>query len=251
MPRGVRSISARKPSKTDRIVPSSSFSETLPVKPSVTTTSAAPSSSQRLSTLPAKFRSLAAMQRVRLLRRLVPLRRLLADGEQADLGPCDLEDLLREDRAHRRELEQMLRLRLRVRARVDQHRRPAHGRDDDSDRRPHHSRAAAVSRAATRPASRPCSPPRRRPPCPRGLPTCTRQRASCPASRGRPPPASRASRWPPSSRRARVPPGRSTKGRTAPAERRPSARRAHPRRSRPAHGRRRARRRPRGWEPCA
>ena len=233
LPRGVRSISARNPSNTERIVPSSSFSETLPVKPSVTTTSAAPSSSQRLSTLPAKLQVARGEQAVRLLRRLVSLPGLLADREQADLGPRDLEDLLREDRPHRRELEQVLRLRFRVRARVDQHRRPAHGRDDDGDRRPHHPRQppdleqrrrqhrARVPRrddggrvtAAHRPAR-------------------SHERAVRLAANGLRRLLVHLDDLA-SSRRARAPPGRSTTGRRAPAEQPPSARRARPRRSRP------------------
>ena len=51
---------SRSASSSVLIVPSSSFRQTLPVKPSVTTTSAAPSSSSRHSTLPSKCRSLAA-----------------------------------------------------------------------------------------------------------------------------------------------------------------------------------------------
>src|SRR5207302_2279395 len=61
-------------------------------------------------------------QLVRLESQLVSLLRLLADREQAYLRAGDLEDLLGEDRAHRRELEQVLRAAIRVRAGVDQDR---------------------------------------------------------------------------------------------------------------------------------
>ena len=77
---------SRSPSKTDWIVPSSSLRQTFPVKPSQTTTSPAPSSSSRLSTLPPKFRSLAREQLVRLERQLVALLGLLPDREQTHLG---------------------------------------------------------------------------------------------------------------------------------------------------------------------
>ena len=56
-------------SSSSLIVPSSSFSAMLPVKPSVTTTSAAPRSRSRLSALPAKLiAGVVAQQRVRLER---------------------------------------------------------------------------------------------------------------------------------------------------------------------------------------
>ena len=70
------------------IVPSSSFSATLPVKPSVTTTSAAPASRSRPSVLPAKLSSLAASSSCASSVELVALLRLLADREQADLAGC-------------------------------------------------------------------------------------------------------------------------------------------------------------------
>ena len=133
-------ISARSASSSVSIVPSSSFSATLPVKPSQTTTSAAPASRSRLSVLPPKLSSLAGEQRVRLERQLVPLLGLLADREQPHLGIGSSEDLLGEDRAHVRELEQVLGSRVGVGAGVEQHRRAALRRDRDGDRRPHHAR---------------------------------------------------------------------------------------------------------------
>ena len=76
---------------------------------------------------------------MRLERELVALLRLLADREQAHLGPFDVEDLVGEDRAHVRELEQVLRPRVRVRAGVEQDGRPLLRRDRHGDRGPHHA----------------------------------------------------------------------------------------------------------------
>ena len=59
LPDVVAVISSRRASSTSLIVPSSSFSAMLPVKPSVTITSAAPFNRSRLSALPAKFRELS------------------------------------------------------------------------------------------------------------------------------------------------------------------------------------------------
>ena len=70
---------------------------------------------------PANARSAAAEQLVRLERQLVALLVLLADREQPDLGLARAEDLLREDRAHVGELDEVLRSGVRIRARVDEH----------------------------------------------------------------------------------------------------------------------------------
>ncbi len=122
------------------IVPSSSFSAMLPVKPSVTTTSAAPRRRSRLSALPWKFRLLVvAEELVRLERQLVPFLVLLADREQADLGVPHVEDLLAEDGAHVGELEQVLGPRVGVRAGVEEDARAVARRDRDGDRGPHHA----------------------------------------------------------------------------------------------------------------
>ena len=67
------------------IVPSSSFSAMLPVKPSVTTTSAAPRSRSRLSALPREVEAALAQQRMRVEGQRVALLVLLADREQAHL----------------------------------------------------------------------------------------------------------------------------------------------------------------------
>ena len=138
-PRTDDSSSVRSASSRLRIVPSIVFSATLPVKPSVTTTSASPSSSRLLSMFPAKRSRARAEELVRLERQLVALLVLLADRHQPDLRPLDAEDLLGEDRAHVRELEQVLGAGVRVRARVDEHARAALRRDDDGDPRPVHA----------------------------------------------------------------------------------------------------------------
>ena len=73
-----------------RSAPSRAFSATLPVKPSVTMTSASPVSRSRPSTLPTKRTPGArGEQRVGLLDEGVPLGLLLADREQRDAGSAD------------------------------------------------------------------------------------------------------------------------------------------------------------------
>ena len=80
-------------SATARAVPSSVFSATLPVKPSVTTTSAAPVSRSRPSTLPTKSIAVGAGERLVRLDHVGPaLLLLLADREQGDAGALDPED---------------------------------------------------------------------------------------------------------------------------------------------------------------
>ncbi len=110
------------------IVPSSSFRETLPVKPSV----------KQLAALDvaAELEPALGQEPVRLERELVALLRLLPDREQADVRLRPVEDLLGEDRAHVRELEQVLGAGIGVRPRVDQHRGTPPGGDDDRDPRP-------------------------------------------------------------------------------------------------------------------
>ena len=127
-------------------------------------------------------RVLGREQLVRLERELVALLRLLADREQPHLGLVDVEDLLGEDGAHVRELEQVLGARVGVRAAVEQHRRRrAERRDRDRDRGPEDAGDAAQVRAGPRRASRRCSRPRR--PRRRGprRRRGRRRRASCPA----------------------------------------------------------------------
>ena len=68
----------------------------------------------------------------------VPLLRLLSDGQERDLGILDAHDLVREDRAHVRELEEVLGPGVGVRACVDEDRRAADRRQRDRDRRAVH-----------------------------------------------------------------------------------------------------------------
>ena len=135
-PRVVAEISSRSASRSSLIVPSSSFRATFPVKPSATTTSAAKRSRSRASVFPLKFSPLSREERVRFEDEVVALLRLLADREQPHLGVRPLEDLLGEDRAHVRELHEVLGPRVGVRPGVDQHRRPVARREHDRDRRP-------------------------------------------------------------------------------------------------------------------
>ena len=74
---------------------------------------------------------------------LVPFLGLLADGEEGDGRVRQAGDVLREDRAHVRELDEMLRARVGVRAGVDQDRGAAERRDGNGDRRPVDVRQAA------------------------------------------------------------------------------------------------------------
>ena len=192
--RVVAVISARSASSRVRIVPSRSFSVTFPVKPSVTTTSEAPREDVAPLGVALEVEVARREELVRLERQLVPLLRLLADREEPHLRVRDAEDLLGEDGAHRRELEEVLRPGVGVRAAVEQHRRAAAPRDRDGDRRPHARRGCGAARGGRPRASRRCSRRRRRRrPCPprrRGR----RRRASSPASRARLRPASRPSR---------------------------------------------------------
>ena len=95
---------------TNSKTPSLSFSTTLPMNPSVTTTSAAPRWMSRPSMLPTNrsFSGLVAEQVVRLLHEVVPLALLLADVHQADGRPFDAEHVPGEDGAHDAVLEQVL-----------------------------------------------------------------------------------------------------------------------------------------------
>ena len=114
-------------------MPSSVFRATLPVNPSQTITSQPPPSSSRPSTLPSKPQRARLEQGVRLERERVALLRLLSDREQPHPRPGDAEHLLREDRAHVAELEQVLGAGLGVGAGVDEDGRAVLGRDDDRD----------------------------------------------------------------------------------------------------------------------
>ena len=126
------------------IVPSSSFSAMLPVKPSVTTTSETPESRSRLSALPAKLQPpVLAEEPVRLDRQLVALLVLLADREQAHLRPVHVEELFAEHGAHVGELDEVLGPPVGIRARVEQDARAPARRKGNGDRRPQHTGQAA------------------------------------------------------------------------------------------------------------
>ena len=72
---------------------------------------------------------------MRLARQLVALGLFLADRQQPDARPLDAQPRPRVDRAHHAELQQMRRLALDRRARVDQHRRPVPRRHRRRQRR--------------------------------------------------------------------------------------------------------------------
>ena len=80
----------------------------------------------------------------------VSLLRFLADRQESDLGVADADDLPREDRAHVRELEQVLGPRVRVRAGVDEHGHAAHRGKRRGDRGPAHVRKPADLEQARR-----------------------------------------------------------------------------------------------------
>ena len=122
------------------------------MNPSVTITSTAPAIRSPPSTLPAKLqRQRAALrlggeQFVRPAGQRVPLARLGADGEQADLRRRDAERDLRVGDAELAELHEHLRLGVGGGARVDEHRRLGVGRQHDGQPRAAARRAAASSR---------------------------------------------------------------------------------------------------------
>ena len=132
-PRVVDSSSERSATSRLRIVPSRVLRATLPVKPSHTITSASPSSKRAPFDVALEVERARLEQRVGVERQLIPLLGLLADREQAHPGPVDPEHLLREDRAHVAELEQVLGPCLRVRAGVDQDGGAVLGGDHDRD----------------------------------------------------------------------------------------------------------------------
>ena len=161
-------ISSRSASSSVEIVPSSSFRTMFPVKPSQTTTSAAPAAGRG----PRRCRRSSSARRRRAGRAprasagcpSPPPRRSRAGAPRAR----DVEHLLAKTGAHVRELEQVLGPRVGVRARVEQHRGPVlagittaiAGRATP---------AGGAARGSRRPASRRCSLPRR--PHPLALPT--------------------------------------------------------------------------------
>ena len=139
-----------------------SFSATLPVKPSVTTTSAAPVDEHRAldvaDEVEARPGALAsALVRVDDDRRAA--RGLLAVGEQADARALDAEHAARERRAHEGELDEVLGPHLGVGADVEQRHRLAGHRQRQGERRAVDAAGALDVEQRRRPAPRRWSPP--------------------------------------------------------------------------------------------
>ena len=80
---------------------------------------------------------------MRLQRELITLLGLFTDRQQTHLRVRELEDLLREDGAHVRELEQVLWARIRIRAAVEQDAGAALRRDRHGDGGAHDTRQPA------------------------------------------------------------------------------------------------------------
>ena len=121
-------------STSARMPPSRVLSATLPVKPSVTTTSTSVghdvAALDVADEVAARGRPALGQQLVGLLDQRVALGGLLADRQQADPGLGDAEAVAGVDRAHLGELHQPLGLALGVGAGVEQHggrARPAPG----------------------------------------------------------------------------------------------------------------------------
>ena len=110
----------------------------FPVNPSQTTTSATLARRSRPSTLPMKRRPLASSGGPGLAHQAVTLLRLLADGQEGDLGIPDADDLVGEHGTHVRELDEVLGPGVGVRTRVDEDGGAADGRKRNRDRRPVH-----------------------------------------------------------------------------------------------------------------
>ena len=134
----------------------------LPVKPSVTTTSAAPRSRSRASALPSKSDPVGlAQQLVRLDRELVALLRLLADREQPHLGLGDVEDLRRRRPSPSPRTGRGARAGSRRSRRRRAAARRRFGSGSGSRSRAAGRRAGGAGGAGRRRASRRCSRPRR------------------------------------------------------------------------------------------
>ena len=124
--------------------PSISFSAMLPVKPSVTITSARPETTSPPSTLPTNSKAskpspaahhALAQLRVRFQNQLATALRLRAVGQQPDAGHLHAEHRARERGAHERELHEVLPARLGARADVEQCHRVPRNRQRDRERR--------------------------------------------------------------------------------------------------------------------
>ena len=143
LPRGVAFDLRPQPLEHRGIVPSRSFQKTLPVKPSRSTTStSAPSSSQRLGELPAKRRSLSARSLCASCVAWLPF----AASSPIESSPTSGSAIARISSAKIAPIvANCTRCSGRdsgVCAGVDQHRRAFRGQDDDRDRRTHHASQA-------------------------------------------------------------------------------------------------------------
>ena len=98
------------------------FSATLPVKPSITITSTLPAEEVVALDVADEVEARVLEDLVHLLGQLVPLRLFLAHAHEPDARVLDVEERARVDGAHHRELLQVARLAVGVRAHVEQHR---------------------------------------------------------------------------------------------------------------------------------
>ena len=119
-------------------MPSIVFSATLPVKPSVTTTSTIAGADVVAldEAVEIDRRALAAQPGRGLAQLVVALELLGADIEQADRGLVEAEQDLGEDAAHDGELGEIVGVAFEVGAEVEHHRLAAHGRQERGERRP-------------------------------------------------------------------------------------------------------------------
>ena len=144
--------------------PSLTFSATLPMNPSHTTTSAMPLKMSRPSMLPMKFRFRAFSRGSAALRQFVALVFLFADREQPHARPRIVENGARVDLAHHRELRQHFRLAIDVGADVQQHHAAIPSRTAVPTPAPAGSRLGSFpGRSWPSPSPRRYCPPRPRP----------------------------------------------------------------------------------------
>ncbi len=148
-------------------VPSAVFSATLPVKPSVTTTSTVPAAMSSPSTKPWKLQRRAGVAQAapRLAHRVVALQLLGADIEQPDGRLQQAQHGAGEDVAHQRELHQVVGVALDIGAEIEHHALAAPRREEGGDRRPVDARQRLAARTSPSPSARRyCRPrPRSRP----------------------------------------------------------------------------------------
>ncbi len=126
---GPRRRSSRMERKMYEVRPSVSLSTTLPTNPSHTTTSAGRAGQLVRLDVAHEVQVRGSEPDERLARQGVALLRLLADVEQRDPRLLDVEDALGVERAHRPELDQVLRLGVDVGAHVEQDERSGRGQE--------------------------------------------------------------------------------------------------------------------------